>query len=116
MPIRNFYDRGIPEKLDEDPTNFPLLIRAYKTASRRQVDDAEARRRDQAEAGRRLARRCKLLCVCASGEVIADEPGSQGQPDREGAQAEAGGHQRQRQEPRVSCSATATCASSTWAT
>src|SRR5881398_1851392 len=26
MPIRHFYDRGIPDKLDEDPKNFPLLI------------------------------------------------------------------------------------------
>src|SRR5215470_11195503 len=25
IPIRNFYDRGIPEKLADDPTNFPIL-------------------------------------------------------------------------------------------
>src|SRR5215470_433306 len=25
LPVRNFYDRGIPESLEEDPRNFPLL-------------------------------------------------------------------------------------------
>src|SRR4051794_13124690 len=33
IPIRNFHDRGIPESLAEDKANFPILIRAYKTAS-----------------------------------------------------------------------------------
>jgi competence protein ComEC len=28
MPIRHYYDHGIPAKLDEDPKNFPLLRRA----------------------------------------------------------------------------------------
>src|SRR5689334_12400269 len=35
VPIRNFYDRGIPDKLDDDPKNFPLLISAYKSASQK---------------------------------------------------------------------------------
>src|SRR5436190_17764404 len=26
MPIRNFYDHGVPDKLDEDPRNFGFLI------------------------------------------------------------------------------------------
>src|SRR5207253_3691218 len=34
MPVRHFYDHGIPEKLQEDPKNFPLLIQAYRQASR----------------------------------------------------------------------------------
>src|SRR5438270_8789909 len=33
MPVRHFYDHGIPESLEEDPKNFPLLIQAYKTAT-----------------------------------------------------------------------------------
>src|SRR5881227_2108067 len=33
MPVRNFYDRGIPDKLAEDRTGFPILIRAYRAAS-----------------------------------------------------------------------------------
>src|SRR5437660_3801093 len=34
MPIRHFYDRGIPDRLAEDETNFRVLIGAYKKASR----------------------------------------------------------------------------------
>src|SRR5213078_3471700 len=33
MPIRHFYDRGIPDSLSEDPKNFPVLIAAYKKAN-----------------------------------------------------------------------------------
>src|SRR5437763_371015 len=33
MPVRHFYDHGIPDELSEDPKNFPVLIDAYKTAS-----------------------------------------------------------------------------------
>ena len=33
IPIRNFYDRGIPKELSEDPSNFPTLIQAYRSAS-----------------------------------------------------------------------------------
>src|SRR5499433_693247 len=34
MPIHNYYDHGTPEKLAEDPKNFPLLIGAYKEATK----------------------------------------------------------------------------------
>src|SRR5437763_12437464 len=34
MPVRHFYDRGIPDRLDEDPKNFPLLIQAYRAATK----------------------------------------------------------------------------------
>src|SRR5262249_38936575 len=34
MPIHHFYDHGIPASLAEDPKNFPLLIQAYKAASK----------------------------------------------------------------------------------
>jgi glyoxylase-like metal-dependent hydrolase (beta-lactamase superfamily II) len=30
LPIHRYYDHGIPEKLDDDPKNFPLLIQAYR--------------------------------------------------------------------------------------
>src|SRR5262245_14099247 len=29
LPVRNYYDRGIPDTLAEDRKNFPLLIAAY---------------------------------------------------------------------------------------
>src|SRR5947209_2651242 len=34
MPVHHFYDHGIPESLAEDPQNFPLLIAAYKAATK----------------------------------------------------------------------------------
>ena len=34
MPVKRFFDHGIPEKSIDDPTNFPTLIAAYKEASR----------------------------------------------------------------------------------
>src|SRR5438309_2023102 len=33
MPIHHFCDRGIPDQLEEDSKNFPLLIQAYRKAS-----------------------------------------------------------------------------------
>lgn len=33
LPIEHFYDRGIPERLQEDPQYFPLLIQSYKKAA-----------------------------------------------------------------------------------
>jgi competence protein ComEC len=32
MPIRHFYDHGIPERSLDDPANFPRLIAAYRAA------------------------------------------------------------------------------------
>src|SRR5262249_44781553 len=75
LPIRHFYDRGIPETLAEDPKNFPLLIQAYKAASKeksktlkpgdeialKQVPDGPA---------------VRLLCLCGGGEVLPDKPGA----------------------------------------
>ena len=34
IPIGQFWDRGIPESLEEDKGNFPTLIAAYKRASK----------------------------------------------------------------------------------
>lgn len=33
IPIRHFYDRGIPESFPEDADNFPFLIQRYKKAT-----------------------------------------------------------------------------------
>src|SRR5215471_13769480 len=33
LPVKNYYDRGIPASLDEDKRGFPLLIQAYKAAA-----------------------------------------------------------------------------------
>jgi competence protein ComEC len=73
IPIHQFYDRGIPDKLDEDPKNFPILIQAYKKASAgksitlKPGDDVPLKQLAGAPPVR-------LFCVCASGATIADAP------------------------------------------
>jgi beta-lactamase superfamily II metal-dependent hydrolase len=72
MPIKNFYDHGIPETLAEDPKNFPLLIQAYKEAS--------GGKSKRLKAGDLLTFKEKegtpplrMHCLCGSGDVV-DEP------------------------------------------
>ncbi len=79
IPIRQFYDRGIPEKLDEDAKNFPILIQAYKKAS--------AGKSITLKPGDEVPLKqvpgeppVKLLCVCASGATIADAPQAAANP------------------------------------
>jgi beta-lactamase superfamily II metal-dependent hydrolase len=73
MPIRHFYDHGIPEKLDEDKANFPTLIEAYKKASDgksktlKPGDEIELKQKDGAP-------KVRLLCLCGDGEVIGGKP------------------------------------------
>lgn len=73
MPVRNFYDRGIPDQLDEDPKNFPLLIQAYKKASRgksktlKPGDVIPLKQKDG-------SLEVRLFCLCARGEVVPDSP------------------------------------------
>ncbi len=79
MPIRKFFDRGIPEKLDDDPKNFPLLIQAYKKASAgksitlKPGDEVPLK---QTPGDPPLS----LLCLCASGATIPDAPGAPANP------------------------------------
>jgi competence protein ComEC len=79
IPIRNFYDRGIPEKLSDDPKGFPLLIAAYKKANGgksttlKAGDEIKLKQADGAPA-------VKLLCVCASGEVIGERKEAKANP------------------------------------
>ncbi len=79
IPIRHFYDRGIPETLPEDPMNFPLLIQAYKAASQgksRTLSPGDEIPLKQPKDGPPL----HLLCLCARGQVIADKPGAPPNP------------------------------------
>ena len=79
IPIRNYYDRGIPDKLAEDPMNFPTLIRAYRAASGgksralKPGDEIPLRQTP----GRPAVR---LVCLCANGEVVPDKPGAPENP------------------------------------
>lgn len=79
MPIRHYHDRGIPDTLSEDKTNFPVLIRAYKNASggkSNTLKPGDEIKLAQAPGSPPV----KLLCVCASGEVIAEKPGATANP------------------------------------
>lgn len=79
IPIRHFYDRGIPQTLPEDPMNFPLLIQAYKAASQgksRTLSPGDEIPLKQASGGPTL----RLLCLCAREEVIAEKPGAPANP------------------------------------
>ncbi len=79
LPIRRFYDRGIPRSLPEDPQNFPLLIQAYQQASQGQsttLHPGATVPLVQPAPGRPL----RLLCLCASGRVLRDEPGARPNP------------------------------------
>jgi len=75
IPIRHYYDRGIPDQLAEDPTNFPLLIQAYRSASAgksqtfKPGDEIEL---VQTEGTPPL----RLLCMCGNGEVLPEKPGA----------------------------------------
>jgi beta-lactamase superfamily II metal-dependent hydrolase len=74
MPIHHFYDHGIPDKLIEDPKNFPLLIQAYKNATKGQSrtlrpgDEIALKQQEETPPVR-------LRCLCGSGEVVPDRPG-----------------------------------------
>lgn len=79
LPIRHFYNRGIPEKLQEDPKNFPLLIQAYRAAA--QGKDRVLKPGDlvplQQPAG---SPALQMLCLCSAGEVLPDRPGTPENP------------------------------------
>jgi competence protein ComEC len=79
LPIRNYYDRGIPDKLAEDPANFPSLIQAYRTATDNKSktlkagDELQLKQLDGSP-------KVKLFCLCASGETVPDKPGAPENP------------------------------------
>ena len=79
MPIRHFHDRGIPATLDDDPANFPTLIRAYKAAGGSKSsplkpgDEIKLKQVAGSPA-------VKLVCICGNGEVIAEPAGARDNP------------------------------------
>lgn len=79
IPIRRFYDHGIPETLGEDPKNFPLLIQAYKGASQgksRSLKPGDSIPLKQPANKLPL----KLDCLCGSGDVVPDKPDAPANP------------------------------------
>lgn len=79
MPIHHYYDHGIPETLAEDPKGFPLLIQAYKDASKgrsktlKPGDEIALKQKDGTSP-------LKLLCLCGSGDVIAEPANAKDNP------------------------------------
>lgn len=79
LPIKKFYDHGIPDTLSEDPKNFPIMIQAYQQAAgtNRTVlkpgDDLPLKQ----TAGQPPLR---LFCLCGDGKVIADAKGAPENP------------------------------------
>jgi competence protein ComEC len=73
IPVKNFYDHGIPDTLAEDKKGFETLIGPYKEASAgksRTLNPGDEIALKQAEGTPPV----KLLCVCAGGKVLADRP------------------------------------------
>ncbi len=71
IPIRHFYDRGIPDKLAEDK-NFALMIQAYKEASHgksKTLKPGSEIALKQEEGGPAL----RLLTLCGQGNVLPDK-------------------------------------------
>ncbi len=71
MPVKHWYDHGIPDRLEEDPRNFPNLIQAYKAASQGKshtLKPGDTVALKQPDGGRSLT----LKCLCAAGQVVAD--------------------------------------------
>ncbi|MFL5240642.1 MAG: ComEC/Rec2 family competence protein [Gemmataceae bacterium] len=79
LPIRKYYDHGIPKELAEDPKNFPLLIEAYKKATAgkshtlKPGDEVVLKQQKESPA-------LRLSCLCGSREVIPDKPGASDNP------------------------------------
>jgi competence protein ComEC len=79
IPIIHYYDHGIPEKLAEDPMNFPLLIQAYRTASGSKSKTLKPG--DAIRLGHKTGTPAlRLACLCGNTETIADKPGAADNP------------------------------------
>jgi len=79
MPIKQFYHHGIPEALEEDPKNFPVLIKAFKQAAEgrlTRLKPGDLVPLKQSEGSPKL----ELFCLCGDGEVISDAPGAPENP------------------------------------
>jgi competence protein ComEC len=73
MPIKRFYDHGIPAVSTDDPTNFPKLIAAYKAAS--QGASKQLNPGDEVPLAQSGPTPLHLRCLVARGETIPDKPG-----------------------------------------
>lgn len=74
IPIKHFYDRGIPEASTDDPANFPKLIAAYKAASNGK--STQLNPGDDVPLAQAGGVAIQLRCLVARGETVPDKPGA----------------------------------------
>src|SRR5262249_902222 len=74
LPVRNFYDRGIPDKIEEDPKNFPILVQPYRLAA--QGKSKALKPGDEVPLKQAGGPALRLLCLCGGGAVLPDKPGA----------------------------------------
>jgi len=79
IPIKKFYDNGIPEKTIDDPSNFPRLIAAYKAASKGKSKTLRAGDRIPLKQLRNLPK-VELLTLIAMQQAIPDRAGAPENP------------------------------------
>jgi hypothetical protein len=83
LPIRHFYDRGIPAKTLDDPEHFPALIAAYRKASKSASRTVKA---GDILLSRKLnGKQLTLKCLVASGKTVPDRPGAKANSFAQGA-------------------------------
>ena len=73
IPIKAYYDHGIPDVLSEDKKGFAALIQPYKDFSKgkqKTLKPGDEIALKQTEGKPAL----KLFCLCGDGKVIADKP------------------------------------------
>jgi competence protein ComEC len=74
LPIKRFYDHGIPDSLADDPANFPKLIAAYKAAS--QGKSITVNPGDEVPLAQAGPTALSLRCLVARGETVPDKRGA----------------------------------------
>ncbi len=82
LPIRHFYDRGIPAQTLDDPEHFPALIAAYREASK---SASKTVRAGDILLSRNInGRALTLKCLVASGKTVPDSPAAKANPFAQG--------------------------------
>lgn len=75
IPIKNFYDHGIPEQSIDDPNNFPRLIAAYRAASKGKSKTLRAGDKLRLK-NPRYEPKVELLTLVGMQQTIPDRPGA----------------------------------------
>ena len=82
LPIRHFYDRGIPAKTLDDPEHFPALIAAYRKTSKSASKTVKAG--DTLLSRSINGKGLTLKCLVASGKTIPDNSDAKENPFAQG--------------------------------